>query len=65
MLGGSVVIESVFSLPGLGALLVNSINARDYAVVQGVVLTFVIMVMIINLLTDIIYSVLDPRVKLS
>lgn len=65
MLGGSVVIESVFSLPGLGALLVNSINARDYAVVQGVVLTFVIMVMIINLLTDIIYSILDPRVKLS
>ncbi len=65
MLGGSVVIESVFSLPGLGALLVNSINARDYAVVQGVVLTFVIMVMVINLLTDIIYSILDPRVKLS
>lgn len=65
MLGGSVVIESVFSLPGLGALLVNSINARDYAVVQGVVLTFVIMVMLINLITDIVYSVLDPRVKLS
>lgn len=65
MLGGSVVIESVFSLPGLGVLLVNSINARDYAVVQGVVLTFVIMVMVINLLTDIIYSILDPRVKLS
>ena len=65
MLGGSVVIESIFSLPGLGALLVNSIYARDYAVVQGVVLTFVIMVMLINLITDIIYSILDPRVKLA
>jgi len=65
MLGGSVIIESVFSLPGLGALLVNGINARDYAVVQGVVLTFVVLVMLINLITDIIYSVLDPRVKLD
>lgn len=65
MLGGSVVIESIFSLPGLGALLVNSIYSRDYAVVQGVVLTFVIMVMLINLITDIIYSILDPRVKLA
>jgi len=65
MLGGSVIIESVFSLTGLGALLVNGINARDYAVVQGVVLTFVVLVMLINLITDIIYSVLDPRVKLD
>lgn len=65
MLGGSVVIESIFSLPGLGALLVNSIMARDYAVVQGVVLMFVVMVMLINLVTDIIYSILDPRVKLN
>lgn len=65
MLGGSVIIETVFSLPGLGALLVNSIFARDYAVVQGVVIMFVIMVMLINLITDILYSILDPRVKLS
>ena len=65
MLGGSVVIESVFSLPGLGQLLVNGISNRDYAVVQGVVLTFVVIVMVINLVTDIIYSVLDPRVKLT
>lgn len=65
MLSGSIVIETVFSLPGIGALLVNSIFARDYAVVQGVVLTFVVLVMIINLITDILYSILDPRVKLS
>lgn len=65
MLGGSVIIETVFSLPGLGALLVNSILARDYPVVQGVVIVFVILVMIINLVTDVLYSILDPRVKLS
>lgn len=65
MLGGSVVIESIFSLPGLGQLLVSSISSRDYAVVQGVVLTFVIIVMVINLATDILYSLFDPRVKLS
>ena len=65
MFGGSIVIENVFNLPGIGALLVNSIYARDYAVVQGIVIMFVIVVMVINVLTDIIYSILDPRVKLS
>ena len=65
MFGGSIVIENVFTLPGIGALLVNSIYARDYAVVQGIIIMFVIVVMVINLLTDIIYSILDPRVKLS
>lgn len=65
MLSGSVVIETVFNLPGVGALLVNGIYARDYPVIQGVVLVFVLLVMAINLLTDILYSILDPRVKLS
>ncbi len=65
MFGGSIVIENVFTLPGIGALLVNSIYARDYAVVQGIIIMFVVVVMIINLITDILYSILDPRVKLS
>lgn len=65
MLGGAVVIEEVFSLPGVGSLLVNSILARDYSVVQAVVLFFAVVVLIINLLTDILYSVLDPQVKLQ
>lgn len=65
MLSGSIVVETVFGLPGIGALLVNGIYARDYPVVEGVVLLFVLLVMIINLITDIIYSFLDPRVKLS
>ncbi len=65
MLGGAVVIEEVFSLPGLGSLLVDSILARDYPVVQAVVLFFAIVVLVVNLLTDILYSVLDPQVKLQ
>lgn len=65
MLGGAVIIEEVFSLPGLGSLLVTSILARDYAVVQAVVLFFAVVVLVINLLTDILYSLLDPQVKLQ
>ena len=64
MLGGSVIIESVFSLPGLGQLIVNSIFNRDYTVVQMLMFFFALMVMVINLLTDILYSFLDPRVSL-
>jgi peptide/nickel transport system permease protein len=65
MLGGSIVVETVFSLPGLGKLLVDSIFARDYAVVQATVLLIAFMVLLVNLLTDIAYSLLDPRVKLK
>lgn len=63
MLGGSVIIESVFALPGIGKLMVDSIFNRDYAVVQSLVLLFAALVMVINLITDVIYSFLDPRVK--
>lgn len=65
MLGGSVVIETVFALPGLGSLLVNAINGRDYILVQGTVLLFAVIVLVITLLTDIAYSLVDPRVKLQ
>ena len=65
MLAGTVVIETVFTLPGIGALLVSSILARDYAVVQCVVVFFLVVVVVVNLITDILYSVLDPRVKLQ
>ena len=63
MLGGSVIIEIVFSLPGIGKLMVDSIFGRDYAVVQAVVFIFAFLILSINLITDIIYSFLDPRVK--
>ena len=51
--------------PGLGNLLVTSVSARDYPVVQGLTVTFAVLVMVINMLTDIAYAVTDPRVRLS
>ena len=65
MLGGSVIIETVFALPGLGSMLVNAINGRDYVLVQGTVLLFAVVVLVITLITDICYSFVDPRVKLQ
>ncbi len=65
MLSGSVVIENIFGLPGIGALLVQAVTGRDYAVVQACVLVFVIITLVVNLLTDILYSVLDHRIKLG
>ena len=64
MLGGAVVVESVFSWPGLGRLLINSLAQRDYAVVQGSMLVFVTTFVVINLLVDILYAFLDPRIRL-
>jgi peptide/nickel transport system permease protein len=64
VIGGTVVVESVFAVPGLGYLLVSSISARDYPLVQGLTVTFAILVVLINLLTDIGYAIADPRVKL-
>jgi len=63
ILGGAVIIESVFGLPGLGRLLLTSINARDYPVVQGGLLIIVLLALIINLGIDLLYRVIDPRLK--
>lgn len=63
MLGGSVIIETVFSLPGIGALMTEAIFSRDYSLVQILVFLFALLVLIINLFTDILYSFLDPRVE--
>lgn len=61
--GGAVTLEMVFSRPGMGRLLVNSILARDYPVVQGVLLVLGLSVMLGNLLADVFYAVADPRIK--
>jgi peptide/nickel transport system permease protein len=65
IIGGTVVIESVFAIPGLGQLLVSSIFSRDYAAVQGLTVTFAILVTIISLATDLSYALIDPRVELE
>ncbi len=64
LLGGTVIVENVFSLPGAGKLLVEAIAARDYPLVQSTTFVFAILVILVNLLTDIIYTFLDPRVRL-
>jgi peptide/nickel transport system permease protein len=62
LLGGSVVIEQVFSLPGLGRLALQAINARDYALLQGTVLFVAVVFVLLNLLVDLLYARLDPRI---
>ncbi len=65
LMGGTVITEKVFALPGAGALLIESVQFRDYPTVQAATFIFAIMVISINLIVDIIYSFLDPRVVLS
>ncbi len=65
LLGGVVITETVFSWPGIGKLTVDAIFARDYPVVQGAVLLTAILFVLINLATDLLYTALDPRVRLS
>ena len=65
LLGGVVITETVFSWPGIGKLTVDAIFARDYPVVQGAVLLTAALFVLINLATDLIYTVLDPRLRLA
>ncbi|MBM7551093.1 ABC transporter permease [Peptoniphilus gorbachii] len=62
-IGGSLVVENVFSLPGIGSLIVQSISSRDFPLIQSVVLAVAFMVIFINLLVDIIYKIVDPRIR--
>ncbi len=63
LLGGAVVTETVFSWPGIGRLIVQSIAARDFPVVQAAVLLLAVTFVTINLVTDMLYAVLDPRIR--
>ena len=64
LIGGTVVIENIFAIPGLGALMLSSIGGRDYPMVQGITLVFAILVVGVNILTDLTYAIIDPRVRL-
>jgi peptide/nickel transport system permease protein len=65
LLSGAVIIESIFSLPGNGQLLVTSIFNRDFPVVQGVVVVIAIVFIVVNLIVDIVYAAIDPRIRLA
>jgi peptide/nickel transport system permease protein len=64
LMGGAIITETIFSWPGIGLYAYNSISARDYASIQGVVLYGALLFVLINLVVDILYAVLDPRVRL-
>ncbi|MBE6011076.1 ABC transporter permease [Anaeropeptidivorans aminofermentans] len=63
LLGGSVIVETVFSIPGLGRLLIDSINFRDYTVIQAELMIFSTQFIMINLIVDVLYGVLNPKIR--
>ncbi|WP_236792633.1 ABC transporter permease [Amycolatopsis sp. GM8] len=63
LIGATVIIEQIFALPGIGQLLLQAINTRDYVVVQACVVVFAIVAVLANLVTDLLYAVLDPRIR--
>ncbi len=65
LLSGTIIIETVFAVPGIGQLFINSVTHLDYQVVQAIVLLLSILVVVANLLTDLVYAVVDPRIRLT
>lgn len=63
LIGGTTIIETIFAVPGLGQLIVKSIFDRDYPIIQGITLAIGVLVLFINLLTDLSYAILDPRIR--
>jgi ABC-type dipeptide/oligopeptide/nickel transport system permease component len=63
LLAGAVIVETVFSRPGLGQVTVNAILNRDFPTVQGAVLLFAAVYMVVNLVTDLVYGFIDPRIR--
>jgi peptide/nickel transport system permease protein len=65
LLAGTIVTETIFSWPGIGRLAVQAIQSRDYPLLQGCILVIALSYVLVNLLTDIVYALVDPRVRLS
>jgi peptide/nickel transport system permease protein len=65
LIGGTVIVEEIFAIPGIGSLLIESISTRDYAIIQLITLILALFVLVTNLLTDIAYVAIDPRIELA
>jgi peptide/nickel transport system permease protein len=65
LLGGAVLTESIFAWPGLGQLTINAISQRDLPLIQGIVLTFALIFALVNLVVDLLYAAVDPRIRLG
>jgi len=65
LLSGSIITETIFSWPGIGRLIIQAVNQRDYPLVQGCVLVIALSYVLVNLVTDLFYSVADPRIRVG
>jgi peptide/nickel transport system permease protein len=65
LLGGALISETIFSLPGIGRLFITSVASRDYPIIQAVVLFMILAVLVVNLVVDMLYAALDPRIRYS
>ena len=65
LLGGAVVVEQVFSIPGLGRLIIGAVLSRDFPVIQGGLLFLALIYLAVNIIVDLLYAVIDPRVRLE
>ena len=65
LLGGAIITESIFSLPGIGSLAVNSVNDADLPLIVGITLVAATFIIVANLIVDLLYAVIDPRVRLT
>jgi peptide/nickel transport system permease protein len=65
LLAGTVIVEAIFSIPGIGTQLIQAITGRDYPVVQGLILVYALIFLTINVVTDVVYTRVDPRVRLA
>ena len=63
MVAGSVIMEQVFSIPGIGRILITSISNRDYPIVEAIIVLLALIVVVVNLLADILCRVIDPRIR--
>jgi ABC-type dipeptide/oligopeptide/nickel transport system permease component len=65
LLSGTIIVEQIFAIPGLGRLFISAVYRHDYQVVQAMVLLFAVVIVIANIVTDLIYAYIDPRIRLG
>lgn len=65
LIAGAAVIETLFNIPGMGQLVVNAVLKRDYPLIQGLVLVISLIYIVINLIIDLLYGVVDPRIRIT
>jgi peptide/nickel transport system permease protein len=65
LLGGAIIIEAIFSLPGIGSLAISSVNDADLSLLVGITLVAAVFIIVANLIVDLLYAVIDPRVRLT